>query len=519
MTTPLNWLTDPCYFDLEPQPVNQWVNANDLIKLNRQEEILLDKDKLNLFPIMVRRVDFVREKSSDRVLRRFPYLKITAEEKEIITTNRLLIAERCRDYFYRSENKSILEWNQLLGSFLKREFIPLPVIRCCKDFYDFIPSSERIYSSARGEEFRFIDTLTQELAYLAGIINGDGNLQKYTLRIVDFSEENIRNLHARFLHLFRQDGNILFKTPNSPELVITNLWVVRLFSFLTSQPIGIKKYHSLQEPLIFQEQPLRSYYWSGLMDSDGSYKQNKAVFSSVSNSFALGFLKFLHVNGVSAVLRKGIGDTSIVYISKESHEKLKKLLVCLHPEKKPDFQALTNSPSRLVKIFSEINFNHLINGYFNFELMEGVYIKGLSENIRKLRGELSLREFSKRFGIYHRTIKDIEEDKQGINIHLLSNILKLNGYSLMPYISEINDSLRYKMKNTSSLKLVTRPSKVLIDIFQNSLFYKHSIILQNDPDKLRKILYDLFDFETQDTQIKNQLLLKFFSSYCILKTQ
>ena len=149
MPEPLTWLTDPIYFDPKPTSVNQWMNANELLANGQRETIFLSNGKFNLFPIMVRRVDFLREKSSDRILRRFPYIKLKEEEKEILISNRLLIAEHCRDYFYCSENRSILEWNKLLGSFLEREFIPLPFLRCCQEYLTNNFSSERTFSSAR----------------------------------------------------------------------------------------------------------------------------------------------------------------------------------------------------------------------------------------------------------------------------------------------------------------------------------------------------------------------------------
>ncbi|MFW9924339.1 MAG: hypothetical protein ACFFDW_13740 [Candidatus Thorarchaeota archaeon] len=512
MSEPLTWLNDPYYFDPQPQPVNQWLNANELLLFGQRDKVLLSDSKLNLFPIMVRRVDFVREKSTDRILRRFPYIKLLPEEREILSSKSLLMAEQCRNYFYRSENRSIMEWHKQLQTFLEREFIPLPFLRCCQKFLT-VDLSDRVFSSARGEEFVLPNILTPELAYLAGIVNGDGNLQKYTLRIIDFSEENIRSIHSRFLRLFQQDGNILFKTDNSPELVITNLWVVRLFSFLTSQSINIRKYNSLKEPLIFQDKQLKSYYWSGLMDSDGCYKQNKATFSTISESFALSFLQYLNANNISAVLRKGIGDTSIIYISKDSHEKLKSLLICMHPEKKSDFFSLSNSPSRLIKIFSQFNRENIISDYFNFELLKGVYVLGLSNNICGLRGELSLRSFSEKINVHHRTIKDIENENQGISIQLLAKILKSTQISLMPYLSERNSLLRYKIKNATPIKLITQPSEELEYLSQNILFYKHSFKLKNNIQKSKLILKKLFDVETKTDIVKNKLLQNFFFTY------
>ncbi len=57
----LSWLNDPIYFDTELKSVNEWINANELIETSRKEEIFLNGTTiLNLYPILVRQVDFVR---------------------------------------------------------------------------------------------------------------------------------------------------------------------------------------------------------------------------------------------------------------------------------------------------------------------------------------------------------------------------------------------------------------------------------------------------------------------------
>ena len=65
LSGPLTWKNDPIQFDSEPLPVNQWLNANQLIEQNRDMDIFLtDGLQLNLYPVMVRKNDFVRKKSS-----------------------------------------------------------------------------------------------------------------------------------------------------------------------------------------------------------------------------------------------------------------------------------------------------------------------------------------------------------------------------------------------------------------------------------------------------------------------
>ena len=94
----LNWRIDPIYFDPEPLPVNTWFNANELIETGKKELIIQEPTlQFNLYPILVRRVDFVRTKPSDRILARFPFVNITKEEKDLVLDKQLLISEKLRD--------------------------------------------------------------------------------------------------------------------------------------------------------------------------------------------------------------------------------------------------------------------------------------------------------------------------------------------------------------------------------------------------------------------------------------
>ncbi|NHJ32014.1 MAG: hypothetical protein FK732_04045, partial [Asgard group archaeon] len=351
----INWLNDPLLFDLEPQPVNQWINANELIQQNRSKEIFLSEGQLKLFPIMIRKNDFVRRNPSDRIMARFPFLVINNDVQEQIKDKILLISEVTRDYLYKSINKSILEWKKDILKYLAKSAIPFPIIRCC---FELVPNLHALvnetslrFTSARGEAFKMPTILTKELAYLAGMINGDGNLQKYTLRIVDYSIKNIKQLQAMFQDYFDQTGNILYKTPNAPEVVITNLWVVRLFSFLTGQPIGMRKYDHLREPLIFMQEPYRSYYWSGVMDADGSYKNGKVSFVSASKTFAKDFLHYLESNKIKGTYTEREDIAGVVYIPSVYHDELKELLVCLHPEKSLEFHTISHGHTKKIAHF------------------------------------------------------------------------------------------------------------------------------------------------------------------------
>ncbi len=98
----LNWQNDPFLLDAKPTPINDWLTANKLLAKESQKENSNDNSdltslkgewfvpcndnvwSLNLYSILVRKIDFVRVKDSDRILSRFPFLVLRLEEKEWI---------------------------------------------------------------------------------------------------------------------------------------------------------------------------------------------------------------------------------------------------------------------------------------------------------------------------------------------------------------------------------------------------------------------------------------------------
>ncbi|MHA1125685.1 MAG: LAGLIDADG family homing endonuclease [Candidatus Heimdallarchaeota archaeon] len=515
----LNWLNDTLLFDVEPQLVNLWVNANELIQLDRRNDIFLSEGQLNLYPIMVRKSDFVRKNSSDRIMARFPLRVIDEQTQEWIHDKILLLSELTRDYFYKSINKSIMDWKKVILNYLEKGAIPYPIYRCCfelghtKSTYCNTKSLLH-FTSARGEGFKMPIELSKELAYLAGMVNGDGNLSKYILRVVDYSLQNIKQLQGMFRKYFDQIGNILTKRENSPEVVITNLWVVRLFSFLTDQPIGGKKYHALREPLIFQDNPIfRSYYWSGVMDSDGSYKNKSVVFTSASLNYVEDFKSYLLENNIESKLTERDDKTVTLYIPAKFHIQLHELLISLHPEKKLEFDILKLIPFRTAKYFTQFNKSSQINGYFNFRLIENLSITGLGEIIRKIRGKQARRTFSNKLSISEETIQLIEKNKMSINILLLDQILNQVNLKLMPFLSKQKSSL-YHIRNSKRIKLTTQPNPTLKSLLSSFKFHKKHVIILDDKMETIQEIEDYFQIVIHDNKIRSKLLIRFLSTFC-----
>ena len=96
----ITWQNDPLLLDPTPKSMNGWATANKIIESGTDVSSFIDLETLifNLYPILVRRIDFVREKESDRVLSRFPFIVLTDEEKPLIKKKILLISEFAQNY-------------------------------------------------------------------------------------------------------------------------------------------------------------------------------------------------------------------------------------------------------------------------------------------------------------------------------------------------------------------------------------------------------------------------------------
>ncbi|MBD3192769.1 MAG: hypothetical protein GF308_19170 [Candidatus Heimdallarchaeota archaeon] len=513
----INWRTDPQLFDSKPVTKTSWLNANELIATGRKKGLFLgDNRLLNLFPILVRRSDFVRRTNRDRILARFPYLGLTQKERTIVQENILLIAEKARDYFYRSYNQKILAWKQLLDNYLERGFVPLPLIRCMEKFQKIMLSRERQFESARGDPFTMPVKLTQELAYLSGVIQGDGNLQRYTLSVVDYSLDHIQQLRQRFQRLFGQEGRIQYKTPNSPELLIANKWVVRFFSFLTGQPIDKPKYPSLQEPLIFHQEPFRSSYWGGVMDADGSYKGNSVTFTTTSKGYANNFFQFLKEKEIDGTIIEREDGTYQVYLPHKYLKQYKGIVVCYHPEKFQELAKLKIGTSREKKGFKGFKEEALINGYFNFRLMNGLHIVGLGAYVQCWRGKNTKKAYAKSVGIAPTTLAAIETNTNALAIETLEKALNREQRALMPFLASCLGSIRFRKGRTRPIKLAVQPNSQLRTIAQGLAFYKNIIRIERNEADLSKQLEEKFAVTIKGGKITHKVLRDYFKTFCKL---
>ncbi|MGC9778198.1 MAG: helix-turn-helix domain-containing protein [Candidatus Heimdallarchaeota archaeon] len=483
----LNWQTDPLLVDPEPLAQNTWLTANNLLESNQSEKIFTANNQFNLYSIMIRKNDFV---TGERIIQSFPYIILDQELITKIRKHSLALAEKTYNYFQKSHyTRSIRDWQKKIIAYLeKQQRLPFPLFRLVPSYEKFFQEKQTVnFQSARGEDFQLPLYLTENLAYLTGVVIGDGHLADYFINIIDSSKVHIENLTRLLEELFKSKTEF-FEQPNANawNVNILGKWVVRFFNFLSSQPIAARKYLALREPLIFQSNDLfRSLFWRGLMDADGSYKRVIGV-ASASKRLRSDFATFLTQHQIDYRFYEQEvcgGLTYSLNVAGQSRKQFAKLIGSNHPDKQQELQSLL---SRKVYRFSRrihtvrkigtwhgqvIGFKHgkLASGYFDFSNFP-INIVNKGKYIRKLRlsNEHTQAELAEKLNIAQGMLSKYESNTISIPIHTFLVLLQQYHLSMENLLSEYS-ILTFQLSK-SSCCFPVKPKKKLLNLMAGLQF-------------------------------------------------
>ncbi len=514
MATYLHWSMDPLLYDEEPTSYNDWETANSILRTSAIGVVINnDLSFVNIYGIMVRKIDFVRKGARDRIIARFPFLILTDEIRTKIQERTLPIAEVARDYFYRSINKTITAWRDIICKYLEQGALPFPLFRCAQEIILelSLPVNDAgniPFTSARGEAFTFPTSVTNKLAYLCGICNGDGNLRQYWIIVADETKEHIEFVTSLLNEQFSKNGKLM-KTGGAWIVKLNLLWTVRLFNFLTNQAIDEPKYNTLREPLIFQKlgEPYRSLYWRGAFDADGSFK-NQIVFCSISENYSKDFQKYLEVNDIESHFFSKKGGGFQVNVLAKDKMKIADLIGSLHPKKSQDFiRMLQNNIQNLS--FHGFNSKRITtDGFFDFSYLPKVSIIGLGYYFRAILHKTSI--FSK---------SDLQNYKNdyGITIRKLLKHLTNTNQELMPFLQKYYNNITFRSASSHPYKLPIRPSDDLEKLVKNLIPTVRGATLYHPTDELFLLQEKILGNNSQDEIHSNRLLSKFLLTFGIYK--
>jgi hypothetical protein len=503
--------------------MNDWLTANKILESDSYPiDSFIDLETLtfNLYPILVRKIDFIRENDSDRILSRFPFLVLTDEEKQLIKSKILLIAEFARDYFYQSTNSGIMEWKRRLTTYLKRGALPYPLYRCACAILD-IPLvnpniDELFFESARGKCYSIPTKLTNALAYLCGVANGDGHLHRHSFRVTDETKEFMVLLSKLYEQLFNDPGE-LFQNENAWNIELRSSAVVRLINFLTDQTIEGAKYDSLREPLLFKQlgAPFRNLYWRGAMDADGSFK-NRINFSSISEKFILDFQSFLNSKDIETRLVKNSDGICGLYLLAKHKLQYVELIGSLNPKKSDDLLDYLQKKRKYTD-FSGLKKGVLTkDGYFNFDLLDTLFIVGLGGFLKNYRADNNYTTMDQQFDMILGSYSDMERNNRGLPYAMLKNIIadlqKADCY-LYDILIKNEENVRYQVSGSKSIKLPLKPSKRLEDVLSSLEPRINYILLSKTDSHNKQIFEEIFDLPIIDNNVNSRLLLHFLLTF------
>jgi len=523
LTELLTWQNDPLLLDPEPKLMNGWLTANKILEsdsLTNDSFIDLDTLTMNLYSILVRKIDFVRDKDSDRIISRFPFLVLTDEEKILIKSKILLIAEIARDYFYKSINSGIMEWKRRLETYLKRGAMPYPLYRCSCALLEHPMMNPHIdelfFESARGKRYSIPTKLTKALAYLCGVINGDGHLHRHYFRITDETKEFMMLLSKLFEQIFNDPGE-LFLTENAWNVELRSSAVVRIINFLTDHTIEGAKYDSLREPFLFKQlgAPYRNNYWRGAMDADGSFK-NKISFSSVSDRFVLDFKSFLLEKNIDVKLIRIDDAVCGLYLLAKDKLQYVELIGSLNPKKSDDLLDYLQKKRTYAEFLGLKKGVLTKNGYFNLNLLDTLFIIGFGDFLNDYRSNKSYTFMDDQFEMAQGSFSTMEKNERGLPFSMLKTIInnqQKNEAVIYDLLMKNYDNIRYLVSGSSSLKLPLKPSVQLNNLLAFVEPKINNILLSKMDAQNKRIFEEIFDLPIKDNYVNSRLLLHFLLTF------
>jgi len=523
MLEPINWKTDPLLLDPEPTPMNEWLTANKIVSNDSNKiDSFIDLETLtfNLYSILIRKIDFVRDKDSDRILSRFPFLVLTDEEKMLIKNKILLIAEFARDYFYKSTNSGIMEWKRRIDTYLKRGAMPYPLYRCASAILNLPMTNPQIeelfFESARGKKYSIPTKLTNALAYLCGVVNGDGHLHRHWVKITDETKEFMQLLSKLYEQKFNDPGEI-FLTGNAWNVELRSSSFSRIINFLTDHTIEGAKYDSLREPLLFKQlgAPFRNIYWRGAMDADGSFKKQIA-FTSASERYLLDFKQYLISNNFEVKIPQNPNGQVMLYIYARDKLRFTKLIGSLNPKKSDDLLDYLQGKRKHTKFVGLKKDSLTKEGYFNFNLLDTLFIVGLGDFLRDYRAAKNYTLMDKQFEMTLGSYSNMERNNRGLPYSMLKTIindLDKDDSDIYELLTNHKATVKYQVAGSKSMKLPLKPCKKLDEVLPYIEPRINYVLLSKINEENKRIFEEIFDLHISDNHVNSRLLLHFLVTF------
>ncbi len=320
------------------------------------------------------------------------------------------------------------------------------------------------YLISRGKRIRFpikIKDLNDELAYLAGIISGDGHITKKLDEVIiadgtgknEFlagSKQFMQNIKTLIKKNFNLDSTIKYKK-NYYTLRCNSSLICRIMNCIYQIPSG-NKCSKIRVPSLIKGGLKENLFWRGMFDTDGYLRtKNKAIsMTTKSNFIKKDFINFCRKNNIVIFHNKEksnfkmlIAEQSILNFAKFigiSHPRKQKMLI--YYLKKGAFYKVPQNKKQNNRLDKIINY---LRPYDN-----KVYIK-----LTDIRGKSHPKEIKKRVKkikkVLNMEIIEIKRNRRSNHYYLCSK--KLVGvlnkyYKFVPSWAPLMQENIFALKNT-----------------------------------------------------------------------
>ena len=457
------------------------------------------------------------------------------------------LAERAHHYFSATKNDySIRSWQKRFIKYLEEQKrLPFPLFRLAETWQEFFLGRQSIsFQSARGEDFQLPLNLTEDLAYLTGVIMGDGHLAEYFINIIDSSKQHIENLSKLFGELFASRIEF-FKQSNANawNVNILGKWIVRYFNFLSGQPIAQRKYPALREPKLFSfiynktSLQLRNVFWRGLMDADGSYK-NGITFGTASKRLLDDFILFLSQHSIEYKVYEqehNAHKSFVLSILGKSRKDFTDLVGTSHPQKQEDTKTILDRkinrysprPQTLIKQGTwkgkivSFRKDGLLEGFFDFSRLQKFCVLNNGNLLKELRGNHTQKNFTEKIPINQGMLSQYERNEIAIPLSILEQIFTQANTSIKEFYKN-NPKLSFRVRK-SKCTLDTQPNDYLLELLQGIQTKEMSYFLfigtENKPlEEYKEVFCAYFLISKPEKRFfRNAVLYSFVREFCNLK--
>lgn len=156
-------------------------------------------------------------------------------------------------------------------------------------------------SKYNGKTLQTRQYIDENVAYLLGVILGDGNIDKRSIGIRDKRKENLEKVNSMFSETFDISGRI-------KKIPFKNAFGLRIHSIELAKNLDIK-HNTVKFLELISKSPekVRMAFISGLIDTDGSLCRE--IIISQENKTVLDFVQgMLLMSGVHSIIREQIND-------------------------------------------------------------------------------------------------------------------------------------------------------------------------------------------------------------------